>query len=106
MMTASAYEVSLSLFGGVGSEPLRYETQLLVLLKDRLSRFPACIDDISIMMVIALISRDCETCIDAADDARVLVLQRHIQALRHMVLLRGGFEALALNTDIGFHLHL
>jgi hypothetical protein len=106
MATASAYEVSFSMSGDVGNEPLRLETQLMVSLKERLSRFPTCIDDVSIMMVIALISRDCETCIEHADDSRLLVLQRHIQGLRQMILWRGGFKILALNPDVAFHLHL
>ena len=60
MAAVAANEVAFYEHGEVGHEPIRLEAQLLGMLNKRLSVEKTASDDISIILVIALIARDSE----------------------------------------------
>ncbi len=66
MAAAAAFELALYTTGVVGIEALCLETQLVDLLNLRLSQSPPCIDDSSILIIIAFISRDCESFVEVS----------------------------------------
>ena len=60
MAAVAANEVAFYERGEIGHEPIRLEAQLLGMLNERLSMEETSSDDISIILVIALIARDSE----------------------------------------------
>ena len=60
MAACAAYEVAFYTSGLVGKEALSLEMQLMASLHRRLAQSPPCLDDITILIVVALITRDSE----------------------------------------------
>ncbi|KAJ9609472.1 hypothetical protein H2200_005799 [Cladophialophora chaetospira] len=107
MAATAAYKVAFYTSGQAGEEALRLETQLMELLQQRLMQSPPCIDDISILLIIAFISRDSEAfAAQTMDERRGKVLQGHIRGLREIIVRRGGLPKLSHNPSVSFHLHL